>query len=73
MSSKKYNYCIYTPQDVAKDMVKSALDNYFKLGKDEESLRNVRIGAVSYTHLDVYKRQLLKSMENLLLREVKEY
>ena len=62
MSSKKYNYCIYTPQDVAKDMVKSALDNYFKLGKDEESLRNVRIGDLSCGNGNL----LLEALEELL-------
>ena len=62
MSSKKYNYCIYTPQDVAKDMVKSALDNYFKLGKNEESLRKVRIGDLSCGNGNL----LLEALEELL-------
>ena len=42
--------------------------NKFKPYKETETLRNNTITAVSYTHLDVYKRQILKEWYCFLLR-----
>ena len=60
---RKYNYCIYTPQDVAKEMVKKALDNYFKSGRSEEKLRKIRIGDLSCGNGNL----LLEALEEVLI------
>ena len=60
---RKYNYCIYTPQDVAKEMVKKALDNYFKSERNEEKLRKIRIGDLSCGNGNL----LLGALEEVLI------
>ena len=50
--SDNYGY-VGEPQDT----LQGAIDDYFEYNPDKPGERPIKVGPVSYTHLDVYKRQ----------------
>lgn len=58
----KYNYSIYTPQEIAREMVKKALEEYFQGEKTHYKLNKIRLGDLSCGNGNL----LLTALEELL-------
>lgn len=64
MKEKKYNYQVYTPNGIAKDIAKKGIGLYFKLkGKTRESLDKIRVCDLSCGNGNL----LLPALEELII------
>ncbi len=64
MEEKKYNYQVYTPNDIAKDMAKKGIKLYFEInGRSETTLNKVRVCDLSCGSGNL----LLPALEELII------
>lgn len=63
MEEKKYNYKVYTPNDIAKDIAKKGIALYFERGKTKENLDSIRVCDLSCGNGNL----LLPALEELII------
>ena len=63
-----YTHLIHRPKDFVPKMAKEVLPKYFGgiSEREVQAAADAAYAAVSYTHLDVYKRQSCGTAENML-------